>query len=88
MKHSRLGVSVFALAVTLSQNASGQTAKKPPLSFGAELTMVAVPVFVTDKDGKTVAGLTAADFELQDGGKPVPIESFLAVSADKPVGLV
>ena len=88
MKPSPLRASVLALALTLSQNASGQTAKKPPLSFGAELTMVAVPVFVTDKDGKTVAGLSAADFELQDGGKPVPIESFLAVSADKPVGMV
>ncbi|MBX7184267.1 MAG: VWA domain-containing protein [Vicinamibacteria bacterium] len=88
MKHSHLGLSVLLLAVTLGENASGQTAKKSPLSFGAELTMVAVPVFVTDKDGKTVAGLTAADFELQDSGKPVPIESFLAVSADKPVGAV
>lgn len=88
MKHSLLGVSVLALALTLPQNASGQAAKKGPMSFGTELTMVAVPVFVTDKDGKTVAGLTAEDFELQDAGKTVPIESFLAVSADRPVGLV
>lgn len=88
MKLSPFGVSALALALTLSQNASGQTARKPPLSFGTELTMVAVPVFVTDKDGKTVPGLTAADFELQDSGKQVPIESFLAVSGDKPVGVV
>lgn len=88
MQHFPLAASVLALAMTLPQNASGQTAKKPPLSFGTELTMVAVPVFVTDKDGKTVAGLTAQDFELQDGGKPVPIESFLAVSGDKPIGMV
>lgn len=88
MKHLSLGASVLALAMTVPQSASGQTTKKAPLSFGTDVTMVAVPVFVTDKDGKTVAGLTAADFDLQDGGKSVPIESFLAVSADRPIGMV
>jgi len=88
MMKSLLSTLTLALAMTLPQAASAQAPKKPSLSFGTEVTMVAVPVFVTDKEGKTVAGLTVNDFELQDGGKTVPIESFQAVSVDKPVGLV
>ena len=42
---------------------------------------MAVPVFVTDKAGRAVAGLTAADFELEDQGKKVPLVAFLAVDA-------
>lgn len=76
------------VAVVLSSIVTGQDQTKLPLTFGSEINVVAVPVFVTDKDGKTVAGLTAADFQLFDAGKPVPIDSFLAISADKPVGTV
>jgi VWFA-related protein len=86
MKHSPLGALVLSLAMSLSQNASGQTAKKPTLTFGTEVALIAIPVFVTDKDGRSVAGLTAQDFEVEDGGKPAPIEGFLAVSGDGAVG--
>jgi VWFA-related protein len=88
MKRSLLSAMALVIALTVPQTASAQAQKKPPLSFGAEVTVIAVPVFVTDKDGKTVAGLTVNDFELQDGGKTVPIESFVAVSGAKPVGAV
>lgn len=78
--------SVFLLALTLSTKAPGQETKKP-LTFGTEVNLVAVPVFVTDKDGKTVAGLTAQDFEIEDGGKMTPVEGFLAVEGDGDLGV-
>jgi VWFA-related protein len=55
----------------------------PPV-FETEVALVAVPVFVTDGSGKAVAGLTAADFEIQDGGKRVPIVAFQAIDVDAP----
>ena len=78
--------SAFLLAFALSTSAPGQDTKKP-LTFGTEVNLVAVPVFVTDKDGKTVAGLTAQDFEVEDGGKMTPVEGFLAVAGDGDLGV-
>ncbi len=41
-----------------------------------QVTVVEVPVTVADREGKSVAGLTAENFELYDEGKRVPIEYF------------
>jgi VWFA-related protein len=53
--------------------------------FGTGVHVVAVPVFVTDKSGRAVAGLTAADFEIEDEKHRVPIVAFEAVDATAPV---
>jgi VWFA-related protein len=47
--------------------------------------LVAVPVFVTDGAGRAVPGLTAADFEVEDGGRVVPIRAFQAVDVAEPL---
>jgi len=52
--------------------------------FGTGVTVVTVPVFVTDKSGRAVPGLTAADFEIEDQGKKVPLVAFQAVDASSP----
>jgi len=49
--------------------------------FGVDVRLVAVPVFVTDKDGRAVSGLAAEDFEVEDAGRSVPVSGFLAVDA-------
>ncbi|MEO8359369.1 MAG: VWA domain-containing protein, partial [Vicinamibacteria bacterium] len=74
------------LCAVLCGPSQAQTPQRPPITFGTDLTVIAVPVFVTGKDGKTIPGLTAADFELFDSGKPVSIDSFVAVSADQQTG--
>lgn len=56
---------------------------KPPV-FGVDVTLVAVPVFVTRKDGSPVRGLTAEDFEVEEGGKKVPIAAFQSIDVDAP----
>jgi len=48
------------------------------------VALVAVPVFVTDKNGRAVGGLTAADFEVEEAGKIVPIAAFQAIDVDEP----
>lgn len=55
-----------------------------PLVFGSGVTIVAVPVFVTDKSGRSVGGLTADDFEVEDNGKKTPIVAFQAIDVDAP----
>ncbi len=69
------------LAIALATPASGQPPVAQTPVFGTDVRVVAVPVFVTDKSGRAVAGLTAADFELEDQGKRVPLTAFLAVDA-------
>lgn len=44
-----------------------------------EVNVVNVDVFVTDRDGKNVKGLTAADFELYEDGRRVEVSNFYAV---------
>jgi len=57
------------------------TAQEVPSVFGVDVRLVAVPAFVTDKDGKAVPGLLAEDFEIEEGGRKVPVAGFLAVDA-------
>ncbi len=74
--------AALIIGLALSPIATGQDQKKPPLTFGSEINVVAIPVFVTDRDGKTVSGLVAQDFEVEEGGKPTQVQGFLAVSGD------
>ncbi|RMH20012.1 MAG: hypothetical protein D6696_09145, partial [Acidobacteria bacterium] len=41
-------------------------------------------VYVTDKSGRPVSGLSREDFELRVDGRPVEITNFLAVAAPPP----
>jgi len=48
-----------------------------------DVQVVNVEVFVTDRQGKRVPGLTRDDFEILEDGKPVEISNFYAVDAGR-----
>lgn len=50
------------------------------------VTVVNVDVYVTDKKGNRINGLTAADFELFEDGKPIAVTNFYAVEEGRPLG--
>jgi len=49
-----------------------------------EVHVVNVDVYVTDRDGNPVTGLTKDDFELYEDGRRVPITNFYAVAGGRP----
>ena len=63
--------------------AFGATAQQEPTSLfidRVDVNVVNVEVFVTDKQGRRVADLTADDFEIFEDGQPVEITNFYAVA--------
>lgn len=49
-----------------------------------DVNVVNVDVYVTGKDGQPVTGLTAADFELYEDGRPITVSNFYAVEGGRP----
>jgi VWFA-related protein len=72
----------LALALAIPGATSGQERKSP--RFEATLNVVAVPVFVTDGQGRALAGLTREDFQITDDGQPVEIVGFQAFDSGDP----
>ncbi len=72
-------LSCLVVAVSLSLFAAAQSTTKPAIpSLGEtiEVAIVNVDVFVTDRDGKRVVGLTREDFEIYENGKLQPLSHF------------
>ena len=67
----------------------GAAAQEPPAQEtfyeSIDVEVVNLEVFVTDRQGNRVVGLTRDDFELLEGGKPVEISNFFAVAQGAPV---
>ena len=68
----------FLLVFLAASLAFAQPPQERP-TFRAAIEAVQVDVMVTDAAGRLVTGLTAADFELRENGKPQAITTFSAV---------
>jgi len=85
-----LVVLLLGTPVEISAQAGEVAPETPPdeqsIYFeSVEVRVVNVDVYVTDKKGRPVTGLTKDDFELRENGKPVEITNFFAVEDGKPI---
>jgi VWFA-related protein len=85
MRHSirRPGIAIL-LSVLIAFTAAAPDQKdKTVVQEQASATLIEVPVTVLGKDGKSLAGLTVADFELYDNGKKQKISGFDVIDLQK-----
>ncbi len=84
--HPRCGrwFAVLTLSALLPVAAAGaKPPKQPALSSEVSVTLVEIPVEVV-REGEPVKGLTAADFEVLEGKRPLPIVAFDAIELGTP----
>ena len=88
-----MSIRRLALIALLALPAQVLARQTPPPADGVDpglffetvsVNVVNVDVYVTDRDGKRVLGLTKDDFELFEERKPVAITNFYAVESGKP----
>lgn len=73
--------------VAAAQERSGDTEEGKPLFVErVEVNVVNVEVFVVDRQGRRVTGLTKDDFEILQDGEPVEITNFFAVAREEWMG--
>jgi VWFA-related protein len=67
----------FTLATIQEHSSSGTGQGFPP--FETRVELVTLDIVVTDRDGRPVTGLTAADFKVTEDGRPQAIIQFRAI---------
>ncbi len=72
-----------AMAQETSQQEAEEIAEEGAYLETVDVNVVNVDVFVTDKAGNPITGLTIDDFELYEDGKPIAITNFYAVEQGK-----
>ncbi len=70
-------IAVLTLSLSMPTAALAQA---PNASATIDVTIVNLDVFVTDRQGNRVRGLTGADFEVRENGKVQPISNFTEYS--------
>ncbi|HNX50917.1 MAG TPA: hypothetical protein PKL08_12190, partial [Thermoanaerobaculaceae bacterium] len=76
----KLSVMTLAVLAVAGSALAQQSPPIDPVRASSQVSVVNVEVVVTDRDGKPVTDLTAADFEVSEDGKPQAITNFLAGS--------
>src|SRR4029079_12951975 len=71
-----LSAVLVAFTTTTTTQSAQQQPSQPRSVFKSHLNVVSVDVIVRDKSGAIVRGLTAADFEVREDGKPQDISNF------------
>ena len=71
----------------VAQHAFGQAPAAPRTqpTFESGITVVSLPVYVTDSKGRSVTGLRAEDFAVEDNGRAVRVVGFREIDAQEPV---
>ena len=84
-----LAVSLSTLLVSIEAAAQETTSPAPESGYFEEIAVdiVNVEVYVTDKEGNPVNGLTIEDFSVLEDGRPVELLNFYAVSKGRPTSL-
>ena len=75
-------MAALGVASLIAQQAPAESPRAvdpPPVVFRAEANFIEIDAFVTDAAGNSVPGLTVADFELFEEGRPQEVRSFTAV---------
>ncbi len=93
MRHPFLRLCLVSLLGLLSMGQAGSGPPADPSSVNrgpggffidtVDVNLINVDVRVTDKRGRPIAGLTAADFEVFEDGNPVEITNFYAIAGRK-----
>lgn len=74
----RRGAAVAALLCSVSLTAGAQQTP----TFRASANIIAVEAAVTDKSGRPITSLSAADFTIVENGQPQPVQTMYLVSSD------
>lgn len=81
-----IALLAWAAPAVLSAQSSGQGDDSPAGDLfidTVDVNVVNVDVYVTDKEGAPVTGLTADDFEVRENGRQVKITNFYSVEGTK-----
>ena len=86
MRRHRCLIAILLLCAPglLAQNAADENPKNAFFET-LDVNVVNIEVFVNDKKGNPVTGLTREDFELFEDGRPIAIQNFYAVANGQPV---
>ena len=80
-----ISVLALLLGLMLVPGSRAQDAKGYQFTDVIDVQLVNVEVWVTDRKGQPVSGLTVDDFEVLEDGKPVEITYFAEIQENRPV---
>jgi len=79
---------IWCLGVSPAHSQAREPGQQQPETIRVDTSLVTVPVIVTDRDGRFVTGLTRADFQITEDGKPQEIATFMATNEPFTVALL